>query len=333
METETSEISAQVDVETAALVDPTPCAGTIPSDGSAASTTAPDASNSIPVPLGPKIPAHHTTSDSSNSKKFSFTDLPEDIQKRLASPIVVVYCDRTDDEEVIAADSIDQNSTVIFRQLNNCRYTLNARCTKVMIEYCNNCVFTLNGKIITQVGELWRCKNCTMNANTVLKGLQFDRAESFSCHFGLRDYFHQIVWAACEELSVSFEDLPLSNIAVGVAQMKVKHTDYKDDVDQCIMRFVGGRLLCELIVRLPNGFPTTEREAAEWDSEQEARVQSMAKENGIVLSRKKKEGPKLGRNDPCSCGSKKKYKNCCLNSTGLRATNLEAAGGGGVAAP
>jgi len=25
----------------------------------------------------------------------------------------------------------------------------------------------------------------------------------------------------------------------------------------------------------------------------------------------KREGPKLGRNDPCSCGSGKKYKKCC----------------------
>ncbi len=27
-----------------------------------------------------------------------------------------------------------------------------------------------------------------------------------------------------------------------------------------------------------------------------------------------KVGPKIGRNDPCSCGSGKKYKKCCLDS-------------------
>ena len=26
------------------------------------------------------------------------------------------------------------------------------------------------------------------------------------------------------------------------------------------------------------------------------------------------EGPKVGRNDPCTCGSGKKYKNCCGRS-------------------
>jgi uncharacterized protein YecA (UPF0149 family) len=25
----------------------------------------------------------------------------------------------------------------------------------------------------------------------------------------------------------------------------------------------------------------------------------------------KRSNPKIGRNDPCSCGSKKKYKKCC----------------------
>ena len=27
-----------------------------------------------------------------------------------------------------------------------------------------------------------------------------------------------------------------------------------------------------------------------------------------------RDSPKVGRNDPCSCGSKKKFKKCCGNS-------------------
>jgi uncharacterized protein YecA (UPF0149 family) len=26
----------------------------------------------------------------------------------------------------------------------------------------------------------------------------------------------------------------------------------------------------------------------------------------------RRDGPKIGRNDPCPCGSGKKYKKCCL---------------------
>ena len=32
----------------------------------------------------------------------------------------------------------------------------------------------------------------------------------------------------------------------------------------------------------------------------------------IVRKSIPREGPKIGRNEPCSCGSEKKYKNCCL---------------------
>ncbi|WP_300923614.1 SEC-C metal-binding domain-containing protein, partial [uncultured Desulfovibrio sp.] len=29
-----------------------------------------------------------------------------------------------------------------------------------------------------------------------------------------------------------------------------------------------------------------------------------------------REGPKVGRNDPCPCGSGKKYKKCCGRAAG-----------------
>ena len=38
----------------------------------------------------------------------------------------------------------------------------------------------------------------------------------------------------------------------------------------------------------------------------EARNISQSKPQPIVNN-----GPKIGRNDPCPCGSGKKYKNCC----------------------
>ena len=35
------------------------------------------------------------------------------------------------------------------------------------------------------------------------------------------------------------------------------------------------------------------------------------KKNVKKVSVAKREAPKVGRNDPCPCGSGKKYKNCC----------------------
>lgn len=34
----------------------------------------------------------------------------------------------------------------------------------------------------------------------------------------------------------------------------------------------------------------------------------------IVKKSVPREGPKIGRNDKCKCGSDKKYKNCCLST-------------------
>lgn len=45
--------------------------------------------------------------------------------------------------------------------------------------------------------------------------------------------------------------------------------DFKERFDQFIIRHVKGKLVQELIVRLQNGFPTTEREAAAFDAQKE----------------------------------------------------------------
>lgn len=35
---------------------------------------------------------------------------------------------------------------------------------------------------------------------------------------------------------------------------------------------------------------------------------------GIRLQPIVRESPKIGRNEPCPCGSGKKYKHCCINN-------------------
>ena len=42
-----------------------------------------------------------------------------------------------------------------------------------------------------------------------------------------------------------------------------------EQIDQFIVRYVKGKLLQEQIVRLENGFPTTDREADEFDRQKE----------------------------------------------------------------
>lgn len=65
------------------------------------------------------------------------------------------------------------------------------------------------------------------------------------------------------------------------------------------------------VIRLPNGFPTTKREKDAFEATQEANMKIMAEKMGIVVPRAKTATKKVGRNDPCSCGSTRKYKKCC----------------------
>jgi preprotein translocase subunit SecA len=43
----------------------------------------------------------------------------------------------------------------------------------------------------------------------------------------------------------------------------------------------------------------------------EGREEKNGDELQLVIPAARREAPKVGRNDPCPCGSGKKYKNCC----------------------
>ena len=49
-------------------------------------------------------------------------------------------------------------------------------------------------------------------------------------------------------------------------------------------------------------------------------IERKLKENGFAQS--ESEGKKLGRNEPCHCGSGKKYKKCCLDKDYLNKEKL-----------
>ena len=68
--------------------------------------------------------------------------------------------------------------------------------------------------------------------------------------------------------------------------------------------------MLERVVRLVNGYPTTEREAKAFDDTQEEAIRKLAEQSGITIKHKT-DKPAVGRNDPCICGSVRKYKKCC----------------------
>lgn len=94
---------------------------------------------------------------------------------------------------------------------------------------------------------------------------QIDICQDVGLTFENAKDYQQVVWSNCEDLSISFVQCPEHNLSTGLAKMKQVYSDVNDVVDQFFVRFVGEVLTEEVLIRLPGGFPTTDREATEWE--------------------------------------------------------------------
>jgi len=219
------------------------------------------------------------------------------------------YMNEKDQKVILEQEGIKYQATLFFKNCQNCEYTINALCTKILVDGCANTKIIFNGKVVTSIIEIWRCNDFHISANTKLETLQVDMCRTLTIEFAKREHFHSIIWAGTYDLSIKFLDAEEHNlIGTGYTQMKEIHPDLHEQTDQIICRFFKGKLTSELVFRLQNGYPSTEREAKEFDTKQEAAIKQLAKEAGINIKRKVEKKP--GRNEPCDCGSGKKYKNC-----------------------
>eukprot|EP00158_Paraphelidium_tribonemae_P009466 Partr_v1_DN28874_c3_g1_i3_m34247 putative Adenylate cyclase associated (CAP) C terminal len=218
------------------------------------------------------------------------------------------------DKELLATDSL------FIKSCTDSTFAVDTTCTKIFVEGCKNVKLTFNGRIMTHTLEIWKCENVEAFINTSVQTLQIDISNGVAVTYTKSPDFNRLVWSAVERLSLQFLDLPEQSLTTGSSVMAEVNKSINVETDQFIARIlpnkVSGRpqLVNELIVRLENGFPTTEREARQFDERQEANLQALAKQilgDDIVLGKKKDSGPKIGRNDPCKCGSGKKYKKCC----------------------
>lgn len=212
--------------------------------------------------------------------------------------------------KVLGEDSHSGQATIYIKGCKDSTYTIDSLCTKVLVESCTNVKVTLNKKIITNMVDVYKCENVDLIINTDVGTLQADVCKKLNVQIQSKNLFKTLVWQAVHDLSLSFDDAPEHKLLTGFNEMKSQYPNIVEDIDQFITRFHKDKLLTEQIVRLKNGYPTTEREAAEFDRKQEEAIQKLAAEAGITISKKKPTGPKVKPNDPCTCGSGKKYKKC-----------------------
>jgi len=223
--------------------------------------------------------------------------------------------------QTIVVKDLDLAHTLYIKGCEDCTIEVRSRCTKVMIEGCRRTNVHLHSRIATNVVEAWKCADFLLNVQTDVRTLQLDICRKFTTKFVTRDQLPNITWAGVYDLTIAFDDEADKQPHItGFDHMKPQYPDINPIHDQFIMRHVKGEILTEQVVRLSNGYPTTEREAKEFDTQTEKNqknAEEFAKkyleEQGIILGKKKPTGPKVGRNDPCTCGSGKKFKLCCAD--------------------
>jgi len=222
------------------------------------------------------------------------------------------------DKAVIDADKLKENETLYFKNCEECEYIVEGKCTKIYIEGCKNTTVTLKGLIITSVVEIWKCDMFNLNVHTKIGTMQVDLCKGLNIVYAAKEYYDRLIWAGVHDFGLSFTDSPDHFTKEGFPEMQKKYTDLSEETDQFIIRFLDGKLATEQIVRLANGYPTTEREAKEFDEEAkktaeatEAYVRQLVDAKSSKLGLKRLQKAKVPRNSPCTCGSGKKYKVCC----------------------
>lgn len=90
--------------------------------------------------------------------------------------------------------------------------------------------------------------------------------ENVELNFRSPKDYQQTVWSNTQRLAVNFREAPEHNTVTGLEQMHALYPDVLPTTDQFFLRFIDGVLTPEVLIRLPGGFPTTHREADQWDA-------------------------------------------------------------------
>jgi len=234
----------------------------------------------------------------------------------------VVYGENDKEKTLNKESGMLGKHTVYFKNCKDGTYTIADKCVKVFAESCTNLKVTVEGQLYTETVEFWNCENVILNCATSIKTLQLDQIKGVDVTFEDKNNFDRIIWAGLEDFKLTVGNLTHSS---SLEDVKQEFPNVRADIDQFIVRIINNKLLQEKIIRLSNGYPTTQRESEAFDEKKEkndkayenyVRQLMNQKSSKIAgsLSKLQQEKPKkIGRNSPCICGSGKKYKKCCEN--------------------
>eukprot|EP01129_Flabellula_baltica_P009159 TRINITY_DN3696_c0_g1_i1.p1 TRINITY_DN3696_c0_g1~~TRINITY_DN3696_c0_g1_i1.p1 ORF type:complete len:396 (+),score=134.34 TRINITY_DN3696_c0_g1_i1:67-1188(+) len=202
---------------------------------------------------------------------------PEDYLKTLKNDIKIdkdisheFFTGLTGETKVLDKSTMTAKKPVVYIKENkDCVFDIGRRLTlvKLFIEDCHDCVITVNCPLSTGVIELWKCSNVVLNVNNETGTLQVDLSSDITLDFQHKKYLGSVVQAGVHNLNFVFRDSEEFNFLSGLEQLKEQYPDLdlNETHDQFITRWIKKELLTELIVRMENGYPTTDREQQEME--------------------------------------------------------------------
>eukprot|EP00051_Salpingoeca_urceolata_P005319 m.72135 g.72135 ORF g.72135 m.72135 type:complete len:498 (-) comp14233_c0_seq4:36-1529(-) len=223
-------------------------------------------------------------------------------------------------------ESLPSSSTLVISGCEDSTFTVDVMCAKVFLQGCKNVTLHANARILTATVEAYKCEGVTCNLATKIGTVQADLCKDLSVNFPKQEFFcdqnsksgkntSMIVWAGCHNLQLTIADVD-HTLSTGFEQMKLEYADLVEERSQFRIKYkenTAGDFILEQtkIIRLENGFFTTQQEKNEFDLKQEANMQQMAKAMGLQVQKAKPKGIKCKPNDMCPQGSGKKFKRCC----------------------
>jgi hypothetical protein len=214
---------------------------------------------------------------------------------------------------VIGDDEVKPDEVVTFSGCQNCEYTLTATCTKVFVEDCKDIVLKIAGKVITHTIEVDACERMNLLVSSKVGTLHVERCKKTNVVVADKALFPKdahMVWAGCFMLRFQVGDATI-HCDFGLTQ-KLDRTIHIERTQFKVWMNKLGRLTCDKVIRLKNGFPSTKREDNEHLRREEGKLEELAKRMGVNVHRKQDAvGGRVKPNAKCPCGSGKKYKKCC----------------------
>jgi len=147
------------------------------------------------------------------------------------------------------------------------------------MENWSDCTLSFNGPITTNVVEVWRCNNLTLEINTDVFTFQVDLCEKLSVSYSHKRHLGSIVQAGIKGgFRIDFLDYPDISFDSGFEELSKVHPGINDTTDQFITRFIDEKLLTEKVVRDQRGMHTTDRELNEGKNQSEQKTTEQLKE-------------------------------------------------------